>query len=353
MSVQRLFELSIDMLCVVGASGHLTLVNPAFSRTLGFSPEHLKENPFLDFVHPEDKEYTSLKLQEAGACDFVNRVQCSDGSYRRLAWRSVLEGGEVFAAVRDVTDEFENQQRLQRTNTWLVSANKSLEEFVYIASHDLREPLTGIAGYAELVRKRYSDKIDERGQHFLSSIVEQAKRLESKIDDLLQLSRAGGGKPNGLFPLNAAVEEARKALSVRIRETQAVIEVASDLPSVRGNRSEIAQVFQNLLSNALKYCKPGTIPHVRIAARLTPQGWEIQVTDDGIGFDMAHADRIFGVFQRLYTSEQYPGTGIGLAIVKKIVDKHGGSVKAQSSPNMGATFTFILPLVEPPRRESR
>lgn len=342
MSVQRLFELSVDMLCIADKEGYFRIINPAFTNTLGFTPAQLLAEPFIEFVHQDDRPATlnAVAALNAGepVIDFVNRYRCADGSYRTLSWRALQDSGEIHAVARDITRQH--------------AEHKSLEEFIYITSHDLREPLTGIAGYADLVRKRYADKLDERGQHFLNSIVEQSKRLEAKIDDLLYLSRAGRGKPNGMFPLGSAIDEAQRSLAAQIRDSNAVIEVVGEAPMVRGNRSEIAQVFQNLFSNAIKYKKPGTTPHIRVSAHTTPSGWEIHVTDEGIGFDMAYADRIWGVFQRLYTIDQYPGTGIGLAIVKKIVDKHGGRAWALSEPNVGSTFYFTLPATTPQRLET-
>lgn len=261
--------------------------------------------------------------------------------------------GTVIAIVSDITQYILQQQKLEKVNASLEEMNESLEQFVYIASHDLREPLIGVAGFATLLNKRYGDRLDEQGKHFLEEVVNGCKRMEAKIDDLLLLSRAGRGKPNGAFALGAAVEEARRAVAGRIRDAGAQIVVAKSLPSVRGNRSEIAQVFQNLFSNSIKYRQPDLAPVIQIKAQ--PQDGDeilISVTDNGLGFDMRHADRIFGVFQRLYTVDQYPGTGIGLAIVKKIIDKHGGRIWPLSEPNKGSTFFFTLPKADPQEPET-
>ncbi len=340
----------------------LIYVSKSIERILGLSrAEVYSTQPVrLERIHPEDWALVADALNQirtSESATFCIRILCKPDTYSyvqttlRLVRNALGEPLQIVGLVMDVTKDQELTRSLRRQKQQLEDANKSLEEFVYIASHDLREPLTGIAGYADLVRKRYLDKLDDRGQHFLNSIVEQAKRLEAKIDDLLQLSRAGRGKPNGMFPLGAAIEEARRSLASRLRDTGAVLELVDPIPMVRGNRGEIAQVFQNLFSNSLKYQKPDSIPRIRIHVETTSLGWEIFVTDDGIGFEMEHAERIFGVFQRLYTVDQYPGTGIGLAIVKKIIDKHGGRVRAQSAPNQGATFSFTLPKEGPQRPE--
>jgi light-regulated signal transduction histidine kinase (bacteriophytochrome) len=224
---------------------------------------------------------------------------------------------------------------------------EDLEQFTYLASHDLREPLVGLAGFASLLQRRCLDKLDPDCQHFLEQILEGAKRMEQKLDDLLTFSRVGRSSLQGAFSLGAAVDEARRALVRKIAETEATLNIADDLPIVQGSRSLLAQVFQNLFSNAIKYRKKEQPPEIWIESRQEDESHCIVcVRDNGIGFDMQYKDRIFDVFQRLYTVEQYPGTGIGLAIVKKIVERHGGRIWVQSKPNRGTTFFFTLPTTE-------
>jgi len=251
--------------------------------------------------------------------------------------------GTVVALVRDTTSDKCYQKKLERQADQLMEANESLEQFVHVASHDLREPLTGVAGFATLLRKRYGDELDDSGQHFLSEIIAGTKRMEQKIDDLLLLSRAGRGSPNGPFPLGSAVEEARRSLVGSFKQSGAALQTG-ELPMVHGDRSMIAQVFQNLFSNSIKYHPEGVKPIIEVESQPDSDSEmvHVTVTDNGIGFCMDHADRIFGIFQRLYTIEQYPGTGIGLAIAKKIVEKHGGRIWASSEPSKGATFHFTL-----------
>lgn len=225
----------------------------------------------------------------------------------------------------------------------LEQLEEDAEKFAYIVSHDLREPLMGITGFATLLRHRSSDLLNSECRHFLDQIIDGTKRMETKLNDLLAFSKASQTKPNGSFALGAAVEEAKRSLARRITETEATVEIRGDLPLVCGDRGMVAQVFQNLLSNSLKYRHKNTPPHVIVEARTNDKGlWEITVKDNGIGFDMRHKDRVFGVFQRLYTVEEYPGTGIGLAIARKIVERHGGQIWTESKPNDGATFYFTL-----------
>ncbi len=219
---------------------------------------------------------------------------------------------------------------------------EDLEQLAYLASHDLREPLISMAGFATLVQKRCTG-LDSNCQHFLEQIVNGSKRMEQKLDDLLAFSRAGKASMTGTFPLGAAVDEARRSLVRKIAESGAILHV-TDLPLIRGDRSLMSQVFQNLFSNSIKYRKKKETPQIWVESR--PQDEYhciVEVRDNGIGFDVRHQKRIFGVFQRLYTIDQYPGTGIGLAIAKKVVERHGGQIWTQSKPNEGATFFFTLP----------
>lgn len=224
--------------------------------------------------------------------------------------------------------------------------NEELEQFAHIASHDLREPLTSIAGFATLVRKRYGHALDEMGLRFLDEIINSAQRMEKKLDDLLAFSRVGRTRVRQPFSLKKAVYEAQRALVLAIDETEAEFEIPDDLPVVHGDRSMIAQLFQNLFSNSLKY-RGDLAPHITVTAEPHEDHWLIAVKDNGIGFDMKHGERIFGLFQRLYTVEQYPGTGIGLTISRKIIELHGGRIWAESKPDQGSTFFFTLPTVQP------
>jgi signal transduction histidine kinase len=241
---------------------------------------------------------------------------------------------------RDISESVEHQHKLQEVN-------QALTQFTSLVSHDLREPLTGIAGFATLLQKRYQSALDERGCHFLDRIVTVSQQMEKKLDDLLAFSKAGQERPFEPFPLGAAIEEAKRSLVRKIDTSKARIEVAGDMPLIHGDRSMVAQVIQNLFSNAIKYRRKNEPPHIKI--EVEPYGpflWKITVSDNGIGFDMQHKNKIFGVFQRLYTIEQYPGTGIGLAIARRVIEQHGGKIWPWSKPGVGTKFHFTLPRVE-------
>jgi signal transduction histidine kinase len=241
--------------------------------------------------------------------------------------------------------EISNRQRaesaLLKSNQELARSNAELEQFAYVASHDLQAPLATIASYAQLLEKRYKDQLDTQGSKFIGNIVQGCTRMQTLIDDLLEYSRVGRSrKPFELTDCNHAVEQALANLQGAIRETKAVV-TYSELPAVMGDISQLIQLFQNLVSNAIKY-RHDAPPVVHITACRQEENWLISVSDNGIGIAPQHQKRIFQIFQRLHTQREYSGTGIGLAICQKIVELHGGCIWVESEPEQGCTFHFTL-----------
>jgi len=237
------------------------------------------------------------------------------------------------------------QQRtaeLARANQELARSNQELEQFAYIASHDLKEPLRMIAAYVELLRRSYKGHINETADSYIEFVVEGVQRMNRLIRDLLIFSQVGNEKlvmePSDMNPLVADVIE---NLNSRIQESKAIIECSS-LPIIPLNAIQISQVFQNLLSNALKFRRSET-PLIRIGAKKQRGEWIFSVSDNGIGMDSRYLDRIFVIFQRLHTQSEYPGTGIGLSICKKIIERHGGRIWVESKLGEGSTFYLSLP----------
>ena len=221
-----------------------------------------------------------------------------------------------------------------------------VDQFASIAAHDLREPVVTLIGFATLLQSRCSDQLDPNGQRWLTDVISSAKSIECKIDDLLAFSRAGKETPMAVFSLGSAVEEAKRSVVRLIKNTGAKIHLQNS-PQILGDRSMIAQVFQNLFSNSIKYKRDDVTPEISINA--TPHGdsmWCIEVADNGLGFDMQFKDQVFRVFQRLYTIDQYPGTGMGLTITKKIIKRHGGEIWPESEPGNGTKFYFTLPATQ-------
>ncbi len=231
---------------------------------------------------------------------------------------------------------------LQRTHDELKRSNADLEQFAYVASHDLQEPLRMVSSYVTLLERRYRGRLDADADDFIHFAVDGAERMRQLIQDLLAFSRVGtrGGE---LVPTEsrAALTRALENLQVLIDETDARV-IFDEMPEVNADPGQLELVFQNLIGNAIKY-RGEDRPKVTVSAVAQEGHWLFGVRDNGIGFEQKFADRIFGVFQRLQTRSEYPGTGIGLAIVKKIVERHGGRIWADSQPGLGSTFWFTMP----------
>ncbi|APX97995.1 sensor histidine kinase [Natronorubrum daqingense] len=232
--------------------------------------------------------------------------------------------------------------------TQLKESNKSLEQFAYAASHDLQEPLRMISSYLQLIEQRYGNELDEEVDEFIEFAIDGADRMRGMIDGLLEYSRIDteGGQLTET-DLNDVLEDVRADLQMKINEHEATI-TSDSLPRVEGDPDQLRQLFQNLLSNAIEYSGDDQ-PTVAVEAERSGAEWQISVIDDGIGIDPDDQERIFEVFQRLHSHDEYEGTGIGLALCKRIVERHGGRIWVESEPGDGSTFTFTLPAIDAPR----
>jgi len=228
-------------------------------------------------------------------------------------------------------------------NTELEELNDELESFSYSVSHDLRAPVRAIVGYARAIEEDYASVLDDEGRRLLTVVQSEAARMGELIDDLLDFSRLGRQPMvDGLVKMRVLAREVANE-QAQTAGHSATIFTIDDIPDARGDRVLLRQVWVNLISNAVKYSGNTPDPHLRIWASSEPARNVYHVKDDGVGFDMAYADKLFGVFQRLHRSEDFPGTGVGLAIVKRIVQRHGGTVWADAKLGAGATFSFALP----------
>jgi light-regulated signal transduction histidine kinase (bacteriophytochrome) len=231
---------------------------------------------------------------------------------------------------------------LESRTAELARSNADLEQFASAASHDLQEPLRAVAGCVQVFERKYREKVDQKSDVLIRMIVDGCARMKALIDGLLAYSRAGKDEELETIDTRADLQLVLADLSVAISESKAEVVVAEKLPSLRFVKRQFGQVLQNLIGNAIKY--HGTAgPTIRVGAERQPGLWRFSIADNGIGFDQQYAEQIFGVFQRLHTPDQYVGTGIGLAIAKKIVERRGGRIWAQSTPNQGSTFFFSVP----------
>jgi signal transduction histidine kinase len=259
----------------------------------------------------------------------------------RLAVEKALQEQNLLLQ-QEISNRKRAESALLKSNQELARSNAELEQFAYVASHDLQAPLATIASYAQLLEKRYKDQLDSQAIKFITNIVQGCTRMQTLIDDLLEYSRVGRSqKPFELADCNHVVQQAIANLQGAIRNAQAVV-TYSELPEVMGDISQLVQLFQNLLGNAIKY-RHDAPPTVYITASQHEENWLFSVSDNGIGIAPQHQERIFQIFQRLHTQREYSGTGIGLAICQKIVERHGGSMWVESEPGQGSTFHFTLP----------
>ena len=282
-------------------------------------------------------EETAVALMKAGAYDYLMK-----NNLARLAPVVERELGEA----RMRRERRRGQEELRRSVEELARSNAELEQFAYVVSHDLQEPLRMVASYVQLLEERYKGQLDSNAHEFIAYAVDGATRMKRMITDLLTYSRAG---KNGKETVEVACEAAlgQACADLRASITEAAAEIShSPLPTVLGDADQLTHLFQNLIGNAIKF-RSQAPPRVHVSAELNGQEWVFSVCDNGIGVDPQFADRIFLVFQRLHAREDYPGTGIGLAIARKIVERQGGRIWVESEPEKGATFHFTVPAHAP------
>ena len=352
----RLFVLSIDMLCIAGFDGYFKKLNPAWSKTLGFSDEELTALPYLDFVHAEDRPATmaeAMKLSQGiDTIHFENRYRCKDGSYKWLAWTAKQSGSEqlIFAIARDMTAQKRSEDEITRLNAALAerladleASSKGLEAFSYSVSHDLRAPLRAIDGFVGILVQEYGPKLDPGAQRYLEIIARSARTMGLLIDDLLEFSRLGR-QPLRRVAIDTTALVRRILEQLQSTMDHRRVEVRLDeLPECQGDESLLEHVFANLIGNAIKYTQRVEVARIEIGYQSTDHGELVYyIKDNGAGFDMRYADKLFGVFQRLHRADEFEGTGVGLALAQRIIHRHGGRIWADATVGKGATFFFTL-----------
>lgn len=275
-------------------------------------------------------------------------LQTTDGRFIQFYAQDQVREGDVIGRVwsfQDVTDRVMAEQRADELMEELKRSNQDLEQFAYVASHDLQEPLRAVTGSVQLLARRYKGKLDSEADEFIGFAVDGTRRMKTLIVDLLAYSRVSSrGSPFAPVDANAVLAQAIVNLKTAIEVNNA--EIAYDpLPVVFGDAGQLALVFQNLISNAIKFRQSDKTPAINISAQRlkNDEMWQFAVRDNGIGIEKRHADRVFVVFQRLHTIDEYPGTGMGLALCKKIIGRHGGRIWLDSTPGKGSTFYFTLP----------
>jgi light-regulated signal transduction histidine kinase (bacteriophytochrome) len=268
----------------------------------------------------------------------------------RLNLIRTRSGPLVLSVIVDISERVKAREALEEQTRELQRSNDDLEQFAYVASHDLREPLRMVASYAELLAERYRGRLDQSADKYIDYTLEGARRMQQLITDLLAFSRIGTqSRPMQPTDVTVILERVIRNVHALIEDSGATI-VAGDLPTVVADESQLTQVFQNLIGNAVKFRCEERPPRVEVAAERRNGLWAFRVADNGIGIAPHHAERVFQMFQRLHERGRYDGSGIGLAIAKKIIERHGGRLWLESAVGEGSTFYFTIP--DPERRRS-
>jgi len=347
---RRLIEASLDPLVTIGPDGKITDVNASTEAATGLKRQELIGTDFSAyFADPRKaREGYERVFKEGSVRDYPLDLRHKDAGATPVLYNASVysdEGGKVigvFAAARDITERKRAEAQVHQVLAELARSNKELEQFAYVASHDLQEPLRMVASYVQLLARRYKGKLDQDADDFIGFAVDGAARMQRLIEDLLTFSRVGT-RGKAFAPVDSAVvlKEALANLELVISESHAVVDY-DRLPTVSADEVQLMQLFQNLIDNAIKF-RGEAPPHLHISAVEEGKEWVFSVRDNGIGIDPRYFDRIFIVFQRLHAGNKYRGTGIGLAVCKKIVERHGGRIWVESKPGQGSAFFFTLP----------
>lgn len=349
-----LLEAAPDPTIILDDAGKIVLLNVRAEKRFGYSHNELIGHEVTDIIPFGFTE----RLMDDGLRSAEEALDQQMGSGAELV--ALCKDGAVFpveimltplqtdddvlvtAAIRDISRRKASEAAMLRKIAELHRSNEELSQFAYIASHDLQEPLRMISSYTQLLAKRYAGRLDSDADDFIGFAVDGAERMQRLIQDLLAYSRVGTDSINlAEVSSEKALDEALINLRSAIDDCGAVV-TRDALPTIRADATQLTQLFQNLVGNAIKYRRE-TTPHVHISARRNADDkWEFTIKDNGLGIEKQYLTRIFGMFQRLHSREEFSGTGIGLAICKKIVDRHGGNISVESTPGEGSAFHFSL-----------
>ncbi len=362
--LRLIYDASSVAIFFVNTDGIITHANRRMATMFGSPPEQLIGSEYVAHVHETERSegrarMLALLASDIQSVDLERRYWRGDGVEfwgHLTGQRMLTETGQTLGLVgviEDITARRSAEQglaaktlELEKLNRDLSASNAELEQFAYVASHDLREPLRMISSYLSLIERRYGHHLDHDGHIFLDFARDGAKRMDQLVLDLLAFARIDNrGDPIAPMPIFPVLQLALIHLKAAIDDSQAEVTIDETVQAavVMGDPVQVMRLCQNLIGNALKYSSPERPPSVLISCRPIDGAWEFRVADNGIGIDASHFDRIFGIFQRLHTRDQYEGTGIGLAICKKVVERHGGRIWVESVQDKGSTFFFTLP----------
>ena len=349
---RTLTESSPDMIFLIDQNNTLLYVNQITAHLFGKNQTEIMGQPYAFLFPPEVTEQQTMDLRHVfktgETVQTENQIQLSDQTlwfHTRLV--PIYENEEEITAVlgvsRDITSFKEAKLALEEKAADLERSNKELEQFAYVASHDLQEPLRMVSSYLQLLQRRYEGNLDQTADEFIGFAVDGSNRMKGLINDLLAYSRVGTNqKAFALIEVENILEKVMQNLKISIDDSKAQI-THDPLPTVMADENQLVQLLQNLIGNAIKF-RGEAPPKIHIGVKELDQKWQFSVQDNGIGFEPQFAKRIFVIFQRLHTRTEYSGTGIGLAICKKIVEQHGGQIWVESEQGQGATFFFTIPM---------
>ncbi|TDW99497.1 sensor histidine kinase [Dinghuibacter silviterrae] len=340
------FERSAGVYAILGYDESIS----ATVRTLSEAEQY---EFYMGHIVPEDRPRVDAVIQKAirekKDYEVEYRIRLKTGEEKVIHGKAKTVAGDdgniakIIGAVSDVTGVIRHQQEIESYLAELARSNKELEEFAYVASHDLQEPLRKIVTFSDRLLAKFGPVLGNEGIAYLSRMTVATENMRILIDNLLEFSRIS--RSEEVFAptdLNRLLEDAKAEMELKIEEAGALIEQEA-LPTIVCNGPQVRQLFVNLLGNSLKFRKTDVFTRIHIGCKPVPGGYEMTVSDNGIGFEREYADRIFLIFQRLHGKSEYPGSGVGLAICKKIVDQHGGVITADSTPGNGSVFTVFLP----------
>lgn len=323
-------------------------------KVLGYDADEVAPSfeAAMELVHVEDRSWVEEKVRTAivnkESYEITYRIITSKGELKVLVDKGdfveslTYKASYYFGIVRDITKDHLREQKLQESLKSLERSNRELKDFAYVASHDLQEPLRGITSYLQLLEMGYANLFDDEAKMYMDSIINASTRMKKLINDLLTISRLDtANRQAEQVDLNEVLSIVKANLEMSINESGAEISYA-ELPVVTGDESRMVRLFQNLIGNAIKFRRAGVVPKVEIEWEQVGQKVGFKVSDNGIGIKPDYFDRIFTIFQRLHTREEYEGTGVGLAICKKIVESHGSRIKVESEVGKGSSFLFEL-----------
>ena len=355
---RSLFEAVPDFIYLLNLQGQIEQVNPAVIQKSGYEESELINQPLVNFLSSSSQQLSHQEfsdfLQEGEKRQEVEFV-CQNNQVLTMdcAWTVVgdTQKNDAYIIVwqRDISEQQAAlrksqriEEKLRKTNQQLLRSNEELEQFAYLASHDLREPLRMVTSFTQLLAQRYSGKLDADADQIIGFAVDGSIRMEELIHDLLEYSRVGKqDKSFAIVDCESVLDLCAHNLQLLIQETNTTI-TRMALPTVIGKQGQLIQLFQNLIENAIVY-RSQKSPKIEIAVKALAEQWLFSVKDNGIGIAPQYQERIFQIFQRLHTRQEYPGTGIGLAICHKIIERHGGKIWVESAAGEGATFYFTLP----------